>query len=126
MRPHLRSLIPVLLVLSVAGCEAISHDEQVEICQSNLAETPASLLIGSEGMEEVCTCTVDSLAVRFPDAPQRWVAYQAELDRRMESRGLLGLMADTAWANSEGKEMMTFAAAQGEIVAACTAQLFPR
>lgn len=126
MRPLLRSVIPALLLLIVSACEAISHDEQVQICESNLAETPASLLIGSEGMEEVCTCTVDSMAVRFPDAPQRWVAYQAELDRRVESRGLLGLMADTAWANSEGKEMMEFAAAQGEIVAACTAQLFPR
>lgn len=127
-RAALRSTRLALLAITLlsAACTDMSIAQQNELCASSLADTPTTLLIGSEGVTEVCSCAVDSLAVRFPDSGERWLAYQAELDARVESRGLLGLVADTAWANTRGKEIGEFAVAQAEIVGACTARLIPQ
>jgi len=112
--------------MAFGACTDTNIAAQNDMCVSSLVDTSTTLLIGTDGLTEVCACAVDSLAVRFPDAGERWMAYQAELDARMESRGLLGLMVDTAWANTRGKEIGEFAAAQVEIVGACTAKLFPQ
>jgi hypothetical protein len=126
--PFLRPFTPaaVIALFLLGSCGDLGLEEQMEMCQSQLADSPAMLMIGTEGMAEVCRCTVDSLAVRFPDAGARWLAYQAELETRMQTRGMLGLVLDTAWANTRGKEMGEFAAAQAGIVGACTARLFPQ
>lgn len=122
-----RARLSLLAVILTGGaCTDMSIAAQNDTCVSSLADTPMMLLIGTDGLTEVCACAVDSLAVQFPDAGERWMAYQAEFDARVESRGLLGLVVDTAWANSRGKEIGEFAAAQTEIVGACTARLFPQ
>jgi len=118
-------LVALCSLPMLAACEDMGLDEQNAACQSQLSTTPVMFAIGSDGLSELCECTVDSLAVRFPDAGARWVAYQAELDARVQSRGLLGFVLDTAWANTRGKEIGEFAAAQAEIIGVCTAQLLP-
>lgn len=124
---HAGARVSLLAVTLLAGaCTDMNIAEQNDMCVSSFADTPTTLLIGNDGLTELCACAVDSLAVRFPDSGERWIAYQAELDARLESRGLLGLVVDTAWANTRGKEIGEFAAAQAEVVGACTARLFPR
>lgn len=122
-----RARLSLLAVTLIGGaCTDVNIAAQNDTCVSSLADTPTTLLIGRDGLTDVCACAVDSLAVRFPDSGERWMAYQAELDARIESRGLLGLVVDTAWTNTRGKEIGEFAAAQAEVVGACTARLFPR
>jgi hypothetical protein len=108
----------VVAALIVGGCSA--SDPQVEACESTLTDSPALLLVGEEGTRWLCRCTVDSLAVRFPDAADRWESYAVEFDQRLTARGIVGMALDTTYASTKSMEIAEFAAAHSEIVAGCT------
>lgn len=106
-------------IISGAACSD-TYAEQVDACERSLQDNAAfALMLGSEGSTALCGCVVDSLSARFPDASDRWAEYTMALESRVESRGLLGLLGDTAWQNGQGREMAAFAQAHGEVMGRC-------
>lgn len=83
-------------------------------------------MIGTEGGEELCDCTVDRIAQSYPDAADQWEAYALEVTERLDRRGVLGMVADSVWLNSRGEEIAEFAAAQGEALSQCSQELLNR
>jgi hypothetical protein len=113
------------ILWAAAGCTtaAAQRAEQTDQCLSLLDSSSLTIMTGSEGASEICSCAVDSLAARFPDAADRWAEYTEEVENRFERRGIIGLVADTTWLKNKGGEMGAFVAAHGEVIATCTQQL---
>lgn len=123
IRPRALAVLCFVSAAFTLGCSD-GYAEQVDLCERSMQEQPGlNLLLGSEGTTALCSCTVDSLAVRFPDAADRWVEYSMNVESRLERRGVLGMVLDTAWQSSEGRAITEFAAAHGEVIASCGKQL---
>lgn len=118
------SIAFALSLLAVGGCEQAARRRQARLCEESLQGSSLRLLIGTEGTTELCGCTVDRVAQQFPDAAERWVIYANAVNRKLESRGVLGAVADSAWMEGEGRKMVEFAAAHLEAVAVCSGELF--
>lgn len=110
------------LLMVTIGCGPSAKAEIASGCKKWLQNEATALLLGSQGTNAVCRCTSDRLVERFPDATSRWEEYSASIEERLSQRGVLGMLADTSWQQSQGREMLEFAQAHGEITSACTAE----
>lgn len=114
-------IVCIVAPTALLGCSAAERAEQIAACERTLASTlQAQILVGREGSEQICRCTVDSIATIYPDAAHRWSLYTADMDRRLDNRGVVGVLADTSWARDQGREMVEFARVQAEVVIGCT------
>ena len=112
-----------ILIFGVAACGRPDLEDDLNFCLETLQQKPTSLLFGTEGSTRLCRCTTERLQARFPDASERWVAYSEQLNRRLEDRGVVGLVADSVWLQQAGTEMAEFVSAEIEIAGQCTEAL---
>jgi hypothetical protein len=121
---HIRSATACCLLMIGVACGDPLRDEEMEACLATLQASPAMLLVGEEGGEAICSCTVEKLRTRFPDAAQRWVDYETDFTEKLESRGILGIVVDSSWVSERGGSFLEFAGAHAQALGVCSESLF--
>lgn len=115
-------VLPVVVLLS--GCAESTQARTTAACEENLTGSgPLALLIGSDGVSQLCECTVSRVYEQLPDADVKAEAWLAQIDSRVESRGLLGVAADSIWFRERSDELAGFGAAFGTALNQCTQEV---
>lgn len=109
-------------MVTVGACADSPQTRATNACaaQLDVSGSPVRLLLGADGIQSLCDCTVTKVYERVPDAADKVEAWTAAVESRLDARGLLGVIADTAWFHRRADELDSFGAAFGPALAECT------
>lgn len=116
--PHRLCLIAILII--TASCTESPQDRAVAACTDHLAQSAVTVAIGSEGVQSICECTVSRVYEELPEAYSKVDEWLATVNEKLEKRGLLGVLADTAWFAQRSNELNSFGATFGPALAYCS------
>lgn len=113
------------VVLALTACAERQESRAISKCEQQHSEDgdPLLILVGRDGVRELCTCTIGETYKRLPDADRRVEAWIAATEREVGKRGLLGIVTDTAWGRTQAGELTLFINAYGSAWTACTERL---
>jgi hypothetical protein len=97
--------------------------EHVAACETILEQSGGLTLVGAEGSATLCGCIVRRVAVKIPDAGERWQLLAEEIATRFENRGLLGMVIDSTWTTSRTDELAAIGSAYAEALPVCRDEL---
>jgi len=116
--------LPVLLVLSLAslsGCAPDRKSQAVTRCQTEHSgqSDPLVALFGTEGVKELCECTMSAVYSQLPDADRQVATWLQAVGTKLERRGVLGAVRDSTWLGGRASELATFAIVYGRAWTQC-------
>lgn len=96
-----------LLAFTGASCGQDARETAVARCESQHQERgdPLAILVGKDGVRELCTCAVQKVYAKLPDADAKVNDLSARVEQKLERRGVLGAMSDSSWMGARGREV---------------------